>query len=265
MVAVRSPWLPLVALLLACAFASPAGAAPDSDAAVARTTNPQVVEIPARTIEVEREVHFPAVVRRICTPIYETIEIPIEERRVEPRYEEREVPVYAWRMVPVYRTVQTPIRGTALEPLYAPVKRRVSVPVCAPWRCGGCTEIPLYETCEQVQVAWLEKETIEGHRQDSLPRGMRRERYIARTEVKRVQVGEDVEVVRTGARLERRLVGYDTEVIELAPARTEVVTETITIPPRRVTVAEAGSGATPLPGTTLVLSPAELEALVSGA
>ncbi|MDJ0975664.1 MAG: hypothetical protein QNJ98_14475 [Planctomycetota bacterium] len=253
----------LLALLLVCAFAAPAAAGPESDAGTARTPIPQVGEIPARTIEVEREVFFPAVVQRICTPIYETIEVPVEERRVTPKFEEQEVPVYAWRLVPVYRTVETPIHGTELEPLYVPVKRRVSLPVCAPFSCG-CKQIPLYEKCAKVQVAWLEKETVEGYRKDSLPRGMRRERYVARHETKRVRVGEDVEVVQVGTRTERRLKGYSTEVIELSPARTEVVKETITIPARRVTVAPEGTACKPLPGTFEVLTPDELAALSAG-
>ena len=85
---------------------------------------------------------------------------------------------------------------------------------------------------------------------------------MARVETKRVRGGHDEEVVRTGTRVERILKGYACEVIEVEPARTEVVKETITIPARKVTVVADGSEAKPLPGTTQVLTESELKAAV---
>ncbi len=217
----------------------------------------RVEVIPASCTWVEREVQVPAVTRRVCTPVYETIQVPVYERRCTPRYEEIQVPTYGFRDVPVYRTVKKPVWGEQQVPVYREVKTPVTVSVWNPF-CCETKEIELWERCEKVQVGCETVPAIIGYRDEQVHCGMRKERYVTGATARKVFVGNDVEVVQTATRPERRLSGYKNEVVEVAPATTRTVRERVVIPCRRVTVVADGAQETAaMPGTAEVLTETE--------
>ncbi|MDJ0975661.1 MAG: hypothetical protein QNJ98_14460 [Planctomycetota bacterium] len=251
-----------IALVFALAPTAFAAEAPE-DPCAPEPPACRVEVIPASCTWVEREVQVPAVTRRVCTPVYETVEVPVYERKCTPRFEEVQVPVYAWRDVPVYRTVKKPVYGEKQVPIYREVKTPVTITVWNPF-CCECEEIELYERCEKVQVGCETVPAIVGYRDEQVQCGTRKERYVSGHTTRQVRVGNDVEVVQTGVREERRLTGYKTEMVEVRPASTRVVRERVVIPCRRVTVvAETAETTAALPGTTEVLTEAEFQTVLA--
>lgn len=223
----------------------------------------RVEVIPASCTWVEREIQVPAVTRRVCTPVYESIEVPVYERRCTPRYEEIQVPTYGYRDVPVYRTVTKPVYGEKQVPIYREVKTPVTVNIWNPFRCE-CKEVEIWERCEQVQVGCETVPAIVGYRSEQVQCGTRQERYVTGTTTQRVFAGNDVEVVQTGTRAEQRLTGYKNELVVVAPATTRLVRERIEIPCRRVTVVADGAAATQaMPGTSDVLTETEYRTVLA--
>jgi hypothetical protein len=150
---------------------------------------------------------------------------PVTAERQVPVTETVAVPVYAPATVPEVRTVEVPRYERRSEPV------RLRLP--NPFGCDDL-DIKLWDRCKCVQTG---------------------------TEL-RQEVVNRVETVKAGEVAERRVVGWRTETVVVAPARVETVREwVVTTPERRVTVGPVGSR--PLPGTTEVLTDDQFRAAIA--
>jgi len=184
------------------------------------------VQFPAPAPVAERLVTVPPVTCDRQVPVYETVTVPVMERRCVPQYEDREVPVFATREVPVYRTECVPVWGEKEVTVYRKEKQPLKIELWNPFGCKD-TEIELWDRCVDVPCGTETRRAVVGQEQRQVQCGTRLVSYQSGTRLERVQVGTKVESIQVGTREERRLVGYETQKVVVEPARTQIVSGSV--------------------------------------
>ena len=231
--------------------------------------------------------------RDVQTPVYEVRAVPVYAQRCVPQYVGVEVPVYRTRSVPTYTTRKVARYEDVEVPVFACRQVETTREVCDPCTGEIRTEVCGYRTenyqsgtrtqrqlagsddeqvqcgtrCERYQDGTETRQRLAGYTTEQYESGTRQESYQSGWRTTKVFVRNRTDVVQSGVRTERRCTGYTTEERVIRPARTDVVTERIMIPARRVTVATGApvDQVQPLAGTTEVLSQIEYEAALAQA
>jgi hypothetical protein len=252
MKATLKTFVPLAALAAVAPFAF--ARAEDGPAPVTR-----VETIPAHRAWVTRDVVHPPVLGERCVPVFETVKVPIVETRAVPEHREIEEPVLSTRQVTDFTERRVPEYGPVDVPVYEKRERPVMLSLPNPFGCDDLC-LHLWDKCEMVPVGARTETAVVGWRTERVP-FERTETFVSGTQKRRVVVGERLETVTVGEREERRQTGWRNEPFEIRPARTESIRECVDRPAETVTVVVSGdpSAATPLPGTTRVVTQAELE------
>jgi hypothetical protein len=219
----------------------------------------RVEVLPARQVWEERTEVIPEVTRDEMVPVFETVKVPVYATQRVPITEQREVPVLGTREVPVVEERRVAEHGPVTVPTYEHRRVPVTLSIPNPFDCDDfCIE--LWDRCECVPNGTRVETGVVGWRAERVQVGTRQEAVVTGTRSETVTVGERFVNVVVGEREERRQVGTETRRVVVRPAQTRTSRVCVERPAESVTVVADGreAHATPLPGTTRVISESEL-------